>query len=52
MTGGGVRCGRMPVFRTRDYMTQHDVHTYTVPMIRPLALALDIWKRYDIDFTV
>jgi acyl-CoA synthetase (NDP forming) len=40
------------VFRTRDYMTQHDVHTYTVPMIRPLALALDIWKRYDIDFTV
>jgi 3-hydroxypropionyl-CoA synthetase (ADP-forming) len=39
------------VFRTRDYMTQNDVHTYTVPMIRPLRIALDIWKRYDVDFT-
>jgi acyl-CoA synthetase (NDP forming) len=39
------------VFRTREYMTQNDVHTYTVPMIRPLKIALDIWKRYDIDFT-
>ncbi len=39
------------VFQTRAYMTQNDVHTYTVPMIRPLRIALDIWKRYDIDFT-
>jgi acyl-CoA synthetase (NDP forming) len=39
------------VFRTRDYMTQNDVHTYTVPMVRPLRIALDIWKRYGIDFT-
>ena len=40
------------VFRTREYMTRNDVHTYTVPMIRPLRIALDIWKRYDIDFTI
>jgi 3-hydroxypropionyl-CoA synthetase (ADP-forming) len=39
------------VQRTTEYMAQQDVHTYTVPMITPLAIALDIWKRYDIDFT-
>ena len=40
------------VFRMRDYLTAHDVHTYTVPTIQPLSIALDIWKRYAIDFTV
>jgi 3-hydroxypropionyl-CoA synthetase (ADP-forming) len=40
------------VQRMCSYMTQNDVHTYTVPTIKPLAIALDIWKRYDIDFTV
>ena len=39
------------VQRTTEYLAQHDVHTYTVPMIKPLAIALDIWKRYDLDFT-
>jgi len=39
------------VFRMRHYMTAHDVHTYTVPTITPLSIALEIWKRYDIDFT-
>jgi 3-hydroxypropionyl-CoA synthetase (ADP-forming) len=29
---------------TTEYLAQHDVHTYTVPMIKPLAIALDIWK--------
>jgi 3-hydroxypropionyl-CoA synthetase (ADP-forming) len=36
---------------TTEYLAQHDVHTYTVPMVKPLAIALDIWKRYDLDFT-
>jgi 3-hydroxypropionyl-CoA synthetase (ADP-forming) len=40
------------VTRTREYMCRNDVQTYTVPMIRPLRIALDIWKRYDIDFTL
>ena len=39
------------VQQTTEYLAQHDVHTYTVPMIKPLAIALDIWKRYDLDFT-
>ena len=36
---------------TTEYLAQHDVRTYTVPMVKPLAIALDIWKRYDLDFT-
>jgi 3-hydroxypropionyl-CoA synthetase (ADP-forming) len=40
------------VQRTRRSMTDRDVNTYTVPMIKPLSIALDIWKRYDLDFTV
>jgi acyl-CoA synthetase (NDP forming) len=39
------------VQQTTEYLAQQDVHTYTVPMIKPLAIALDIWKRYDLDFT-
>ena len=39
------------VKQTTDYLAQHGVHTYTVPMVTPLAIALDIWKRYGIDFT-
>ncbi|HSB82618.1 MAG TPA: acetate--CoA ligase family protein [Candidatus Methylomirabilis sp.] len=39
------------VQQTTEYLAQNDVHTYTVPMIKPLAIALDIWKRYDLDFT-
>jgi 3-hydroxypropionyl-CoA synthetase (ADP-forming) len=40
------------VQRMRQYMTNGNVHTYTVPMIKPLSIVLDIWKRYDIDFTI
>ncbi|HQK17755.1 MAG TPA: acetate--CoA ligase family protein [Polyangiaceae bacterium] len=40
------------VMRMRSYMTQHDVHTYTVPTIKPLSIAIDIWRRYGTDFTV
>ncbi len=39
------------VQQTRQYMTANDVHTYTVPMVTPLRIALDIWKRYDLDLT-
>jgi acyl-CoA synthetase (NDP forming) len=35
---------------TTEYLAQHNVRTYTVPMVKPLAIALDIWKRYDLDF--
>jgi hypothetical protein len=38
--------------RTCSCMTQDDVHTYTVPTIKPISIALDIWKRTDIDFAV
>jgi len=38
------------VLRMREYMTRHNVHTYTVPMIKPLSVALDIWRRYRTDF--
>lgn len=40
------------VHHMREQLTKNDVHTYTVPMIKPLSIALRIWKRYDIDFTV
>lgn len=40
------------VMRMRSYMTQNDVHTYTVPTIQPLSIAIEIWRRYGIDFTV
>lgn len=39
------------VQQTTEYLAQHDVHTYTVPMVKPLAIAVDIWKRYGLDFT-
>jgi 3-hydroxypropionyl-CoA synthetase (ADP-forming) len=35
---------------TREYLAQHGLRTYTVPMVKPLAIALDIWKRYGLDF--
>lgn len=36
---------------TRDYMTRNDLQTYTVPAIKPLRIAMDIWKKYpDLDF--
>ncbi len=39
------------VFRTRDYMIENGAHSYTVPMIKPLTTALDIWIRYGRDFS-
>lgn len=37
------------VSRSREYLAERGFQTYTVPMIKPLATALKIWKRYPID---
>ncbi|MBD3335417.1 MAG: CoA-binding protein [Candidatus Eisenbacteria bacterium] len=34
------------VWNTRAYLRQHDFPTYTVPMIKPLSISLEVWKRY------
>ncbi len=34
------------VWNTRAFLTANDFQTYTVPMVKPLSIALDIWKRY------
>ena len=39
------------VQNARERMLNGGVHTYTVPMVQPLALAVDIWQRYKLDFT-
>ncbi|WDP90630.1 MAG: acetate--CoA ligase family protein [Desulfobacter sp.] len=38
------------VDRCRTYMADKKLHTYTVPMMKPLRIALDIWKKYNISF--
>ncbi|MFW5878894.1 MAG: acetate--CoA ligase family protein [Myxococcota bacterium] len=37
--------------RSRDDLLKQGVHTYSVPMVKPLTLAVDIWLRYGLDFT-
>ncbi len=32
--------------QTRAYMTSKNLQTYTVPMVKPLRIAMDIWRRY------
>jgi len=27
-------------------MTSKNLQTYTVPMVKPLRIAMDIWRRY------
>lgn len=39
------------VDRCRTYMADKKLHTYTVPMMKPLCIALNIWKKYDISFS-
>ncbi len=34
------------VARYREYLNDRKLHTYTVPMIKPLSLALRIWEDY------
>jgi len=38
------------VARCREYLASKKIHTYTVPMIKPLSIALKIWKRYGASF--
>jgi 3-hydroxypropionyl-CoA synthetase (ADP-forming) len=38
------------VARFREYLYAKRFHTYTVPMIKPLSMALDIWQRYGRNF--
>ena len=38
------------VMNIRDYLYRKDFHTYTVPMIEPLGIALNIWKKYGKNF--
>jgi 3-hydroxypropionyl-CoA synthetase (ADP-forming) len=38
------------VERCREYLAANGVHTYTIPMIKPLRIALDIWKQYQSSF--
>ncbi len=38
------------VDRCRAYMVSRKLHTYTVPMMKPLRIALKIWKKYDCSF--
>ncbi len=39
------------VDRCRTYMADKKLHTYTVPMMKPLRIALNIWKKYNISFS-
>ncbi len=38
------------VNRCRTYMADKKLHTYTVPMMKPLRIALNIWSKYKTDF--
>ena len=38
------------VDRCRTFMADRKLPTYTVPMIKPLRIALDIWKKYKMNF--
>jgi acyl-CoA synthetase (NDP forming) len=37
--------------RAQEDLLGQGVHTYTVPMVKPLTMAVDIWLRYGLDFT-
>ncbi len=37
--------------RAQQSLLEQGVHTYTVPMVKPLTMAVDIWLRYKLDFT-
>lgn len=38
------------VDRCRTYMADKKLHTYTVPMMKPLSIAISIWKKYGRSF--
>ena len=31
-------------------MAKKQLHTYTVPMMKPLSIAIEIWKKYGHSF--
>lgn len=39
------------VWRSRQDLNRRRFQTYTVPMMKPLGVALDIWQRYGTDFS-
>jgi 3-hydroxypropionyl-CoA synthetase (ADP-forming) len=39
------------VSRNREYLAEKQLHTYTLPMIKPINIALKIWQRYGVSFT-
>ncbi len=38
------------VMNIRNYLYKKDFHTYTVPMIEPLSIAMKIWQKYGKNF--
>jgi acyl-CoA synthetase (NDP forming) len=38
------------VIRSSLFMSQKQLKSYTVPMIKPMRIALDIWQKYQISF--
>ena len=38
------------VMNIRNYLYKKDLHTYTVPMIEPLGIAVEIWRKYGKTF--
>jgi 3-hydroxypropionyl-CoA synthetase (ADP-forming) len=38
------------VSRSRKYLSAKNLHTYTIPMIKPIDIAQQIWKRYGTSF--
>lgn len=38
------------ISKCRKYLYSKKFHTYTVPMMKPMAIALDIWDKYKISF--
>jgi 3-hydroxypropionyl-CoA synthetase (ADP-forming) len=38
------------ISKCRKYLYGKKFHTYTVPMMKPMAIALDIWDKYKISF--
>lgn len=38
------------VSRAREYLSEKALHTYTIPMIKPIYIAQQIWKRYGVSF--
>ncbi|MDY0189104.1 MAG: acetate--CoA ligase family protein [Desulfuromonas sp.] len=38
------------ISKCRQYLYSKKFHTYTVPMMQPMAIALDIWDKYKISF--